>query len=183
MAIYDEDTVAMHEVGKLYDEDGVAMHQIGAVYDEDGASMHLIYKSEYNAMADTWTAYSESSTGGNFAYINTQAQKSITLPDGAYGFTSLVIPVDLSQYSKMTISFSHSGSYSFKEFGFSTVVADASDMNLVKLYHGEDSASYTDIVYDLSPYSQTTAFFKMYMYDGSGAGGNTNFAITKLIFE
>ncbi len=120
MAIYDDDGTATREIGKLYDNDGTTTYQIGKAYDNDGTNSYLVYSAEEIILNnnDYATAITGGYVGGNKpngAYqdgllVNT----GVELPVTAYIQKTMWTnnKIDLTGYSKMTVTYTVSNSYS-----------------------------------------------------------------------
>ena len=119
MAIYDYDGTSTHEIGKIYDYDGTTTYQIGKVYDYDGTSTHLIYSAEEIILNnnDYATAITGGYVGGNKpngAYQDgVLVSSGVELPVTAYIQKTMWTnnAINLSQYSKMTVTYTVSNSY------------------------------------------------------------------------
>ena len=149
--------------------------------------------AEFNAMTDIeWNQSAYGSDKNNIVFTNTNALKQVDLSTaGGQASGVMYFPIDLSQYSTMTISCSSSGTYAVGDIGFATHINDTYsakankiyDISLIEKFEGKASGSCIDKVYDISAYNQRNAYFKMHMYDGSTAYSASSFNITKLVFE
>lgn len=135
MPIYDYDGTTNYQIGRVYDDDGTTHYQIGRVYENDGTTSHLIYSTEMNALTEA--AFISACTSG---CSMTQSSTQLYLYAG-YGdswlsawYAAAYIPINFSNYSKATVTYSYSGNYNrYMGFGFGTNTnfTDSSDLSTV----------------------------------------------------
>lgn len=194
MPIYDNDGTSNYQIGTVYDNDGTANYRIGKVYDNDGTSNYLIYSTEMNALTEA--AFISACTSG---CSMTQSSTQLYLYAG-YGSSSLsawyaaaYIPINFSNYSKATVTYSYSGNYNrYMGFGFgtntnftdstalSTVISVTFDTGVYGALEANPTGSGT-VVLDMSSLSGSGYFKAAVCHSSSEDCGQMY--LTQILFE
>lgn len=188
MAIYDHDTTANREIGKLYDNDGTSNNQIDKVYDNDGTSNHLIYSAETEYFNDgakvAYTTYNYYHNGESYAAILTVGTTIYSKLNNSTDQTIIRFTANLTNIKKLSFVFN---SVSLQNNGTLFVgVSTYTDMGRPNVFINSEWTKYTGVTssgtktVDVSSLSGTYQICISFSCS-TGLGGN--YTCSKIIGE